>query len=51
LKRSKTIEILNSINWTIKTYMELLLIFIDDASSLTLAEKLATHDYEKYILT
>jgi hypothetical protein len=29
----------------IKTYMEVLLFFIDEASSSTLVEKLATHDY------
>jgi hypothetical protein len=47
LKRSKTIEILNPIKSYNKTYMEVLLFFIDDASSSTVVEKLATHDYKK----
>jgi hypothetical protein len=34
----------------IKTYMEVSLFYIDEASSSTLVEKLATHDYEKEIL-
>jgi len=43
LKRSKTLEKLNQIKSDNKNLHG----SIDDVSSLTLVEKLATHDYEK----
>jgi len=47
LKISKTLKTLNQINQIIKTYMKVLLFFIDEASSSILVKKFATHYYEK----